>query len=133
MILRGVQLYTVYAKPGKDEPEFVKESFNFWAFFFLPFWAIYHRIAWLFVVTIAVQLVTAEFTGLWTSLMQAGWVIYGGFCAADWQGASLMRRGYKVAGVTTGHSLLEAQQRYFDRYGMAGDTSLPASTAEVGA
>jgi len=134
MILNQMQIYSVYEREDKDEPLFVKEGFHLWAFLFTPFWALYHRIWWLLVVTIVINLLLAEFSGLWPGFVQAGWVIFVGLCAADFKGNALRRGGYRLMGISTGHSLLEAQQRYFDSDGVArfaqdethhGDATVP--------
>lgn len=130
-----MKIYSVYQKEGCD-PVFLAERFSWMAFLFTPLWALYHRIWWLFGVTLAVEVVTrwalsgqmpagAPLAGepVLPALVQAGWAAYVALCAPDWRGATLERRGYRLLGVTTGRDGLEAQRRFLDTRG----TSLMAA------
>ena len=45
-----------------------------------------------------------------------GFHVIVGYLANDWLRRKLMRRGYILADITAGNSLLLAEQRYFERY-----------------
>ncbi len=126
MLFQQMKLYSVYAKP--DEPDgieqaiFVAEGFSLAAFILGPFWALYHRIWWLAIVSAAVK--TYYIMGLTQWFLQPalllpidlGWMLLLGFCAHDWQGGNLKRRGYELVDVVSGSHYVAAQQRFYDRY-----------------
>jgi hypothetical protein len=120
-----MKLYTVHVRPGAssayEKPVFVREGFNLYAFIFTLFWTLYHRL-WLpamgiFLLNAALM---AMAKGQWfgmegISIMQLGVNILIGFHANDWLRAKLAKRGYIMADITAGDSLLRAEQRYFER------------------
>ncbi len=120
-----MKLYTVHVRPGAasayERPIFVREGFNLYAFIFTMFWALYHR---LWMPALGIFLVNAALMamakGQWfgmegISIMQLGCNVLIGFHANDWLRVRLMKRGYIMADITAGDSLLRAEQRYFER------------------
>jgi hypothetical protein len=124
-LLRGMKLYTVHIPSGAPDAQeraiFLREGFNWSAFFFGAFWALYHRL-WLqacvillvnsFLMILARQQVVSFDT---VALMQLGFQILIGYHANDWRRAKLSLSGYILADVTAADSLLRAEQRYFER------------------
>jgi hypothetical protein len=124
-MFRHLHIYTVHTKPTqplKDMlPVFVREGFNWYAFLFTFFWALYNRL-WL------VSTLVLSFNILVGVLQEAGMLTEGsgvvvliasqvimGFEGNDWLRGKLARRGYITAGIISGDSLLRAQQRFFDQ------------------
>lgn len=119
--------YAVYEpeKPPVDLAEraerlaFVKEGFS-WPAFFVPFfWLIYHRMWIELVLLLAVLIALPLAFGLdQRSEALVGWVSFAisllfAFEANDLRTAALERRGYKLAGVTSGDSRDEAEIAFF--------------------
>jgi hypothetical protein len=120
------QVYTVHINPklpnAYENPVFVREGFNIYALIFSGFWTLYHRLWW---PTFAIVVVELFFLHLFDSgtvneigrsVMEMGFALFVGFEANDWQRAGLARRGYVIADIVTGDSLIRAEQRFFDRY-----------------
>jgi hypothetical protein len=119
----AVTTYSVYeaSNPPANLAEraerlaFVKEGFS-WPAFFVPFfWLIYHRM-WIELVLLTVLLVALQFAFGLDQRGEAlvGWVslavsILFAFEANDLRTAALERRGYKLAGVTSGDSRDDAE------------------------
>lgn len=124
-MFHGLKLYTVHAKPGSDhtlmKPIFLREGFNLLAFLFTFLWAFYHRL-WLygFIVLACNLLIGAmveyRYLGeIAAVIAQFGIQFVVGFTANDILRARLSKRGYIFEDITSGDSLLRAEQRYFDR------------------
>jgi hypothetical protein len=123
-MLRGMKIYTVHIRPiddGDEMPLFVREGFSFFAFLFHFFWAFYHRL-WKAGLMIAAAYIAVGMLGEFGILSQRGMIatqlgiqVIIGFHANDWLRAGLARRGYIMTDITTGDSLLRAEQRYFER------------------
>ena len=127
-MFQGLKLYTVHIKPGSDvtlaKPLFLREGFNWMGFLFTFLWAFSQRL-WLFglvVITASLLMMLAAHYGLLTefSLSVVLFALYAshdyvGFHGNDVLRKSLMRRGYIFQDITSGDSLLRAEQRYFDR------------------
>ncbi len=119
-------IYTVHINPSLPHPyeaaEFVQEGFNWKAFFFTALWALYHRLWWYALGILAfsaallyfVHVHMFSFTGYF--ILHFGLHLVVGFYGTDWLRAQLRHKGYLTADITTGDSLLRAEQRYFDRY-----------------
>lgn len=119
--------YSVYepAKPSADLYErgerlaFVKEGFS-WPAFLVPFlWLIYHRM-WIELVLLLAVLVALPLLFGIDQRAEAlvGWASFAvsllfAFEANDLRTAALERRGYKLAGVTTGDSRDDAELSFF--------------------
>lgn len=123
MFTRG-KIYTAYEKPEAAEPtarvELVREGFSFWAFLFTFFWLLAQR-QWIatagyFGAMVVLALVgetlgLSEFSrGLLQLLLQ----FLLGYHAYDLVRWNLTRKGYRFAGIVTGDSELQAQQRYYE-------------------
>jgi hypothetical protein len=115
---KGVTTYSVYepGKPPADLAEraerlaFVKEGFS-WPAFFVPFfWLIYHRMWLELVLLLAVLIAIPVVFGLdQRGEALIGWASFAisllfAFEANDLRTAALERRGYQLAGVTSGNS-----------------------------
>jgi hypothetical protein len=124
--LFGLKIYTVHVKPGEtlahEKPVFVREGFNILAFALTGFWALYQRL-WVHGLLIILfngilmllnQEQVLSQTGM--TIIQLGFNLLIGFHANDWRRVGLTRRGYIVADIVTGDSLLRAEQRYFERH-----------------
>lgn len=124
-MFHGMKLYTIHIKPGSDitldKPVFLREGFNWWAFLFTFLWALYKKL-WLFGIAIflanvAIMLVIetgiiGEYAG---AAMQFAVQIFVGFSANDALRKRMQKDGYIFQDITSGDSLLRAEQRYFDR------------------
>jgi hypothetical protein len=125
-----VTVYSVYEPPG-DEADlearaekvaFVKEGFN-WVAFFLPvIWLIFQRM-WIELVLFLVIIAAVpfffgsseagrEFAG-WTTLALT--VLFA-FEANDLRGWALQRRGFRFAAVASGSNRVEAERSFFSRW-----------------
>ncbi len=126
MSITGMKIYTVHVKPNVSladtKPVFVKEGFNFFAFFLTLFWSLYHRL-WLVTLFIIAYNLLIVLVMRWHLLgfngataLQLGFQFLLGAHANDWLRAALAKRGYIMADVTAADSRLRAEQRYFERY-----------------
>jgi len=124
-----MRIYTVHVKPDDKganfRPVFIKEGFNFAAFIFTVFWALYKRL-WLVAVLLMVAavllalLVNAHYLTRISGIgIHLGIHFIVGFHGNDWLRAKLRRKGYSLSDVTAGDSYLRAQQRYLERYVMS--------------
>lgn len=119
-------IYTVHVNPSLPHPyeaaEFVQEGFSWTAFFFPPFWTLYHRLWWPFMGIMALNaanlllLEEAVFAFPGYLILHLGIHLLVGFQGTDWKRERLKSKGYITADITTGDSMLRAEQRYFDRY-----------------
>jgi hypothetical protein len=125
MNLLGMKIYTVHVKPGTSvaerPPVFVKEGFNFFAFLFHFFWALYQRL-WLpalgiFFVNVLLVLLVREHivSANGMTALQLGFQFLVGAHGNDWVRARLSREDYVLADIAAGDSMLRAEQRYFER------------------
>lgn len=120
--MNRLRVYTVHIDPSLPHPyeeaEFVEEGFNWKAFIFGGFWALYHKM-WLpalgvFAVdALLLFLINGGVVGM---TMQLGWHLIVGYLANDWLRDYFKKHGFITADVVTGDSLLRAEQRFFDRY-----------------
>lgn len=101
--------------------ETVQDRFNWLAFLFPFFWALYHRIWWLAALSIGVivglELLVQQalLTETTVAIITLGLQLLVGFEAADIRTHQLNERGYHFAGIVTGHNEVEAQQRFLDQ------------------
>ncbi len=126
MSIFGAKIYTVHVDPDSahpyEKPVFIREGFNIFAFMFMALWMLYQRIwlaaAVLIVFEIAMMKLDEAgiFSPLSISIMHLAVQVLVGFHANDLQRARLRRKGYVVADIATGDSLLRAEQRFFERY-----------------
>lgn len=134
-----LKVYTVHDRPsgvgeGGDEV-FVPERFSLLAFILLPLWFFFHGL-WRegALVLGAVIAVPAVLAGLEQGqALAAGFnvllALTVGLFAQDWRRRALARRGYETAGVIAGHSLREAEYRYFAASAVAGSGANGTSDA----
>ena len=124
MIFSGTKIFSVFLRPEDglhNAPVFVKEGFNFYAFVFTVFWALYKRLWLPFIMILAFNVVLAFLVKshvllkLSSAVIQLGFNLIVGFTANDWVRARLLKRGYIVADVSAADNLLRAEQRYFER------------------
>ncbi len=126
MMLNRFKLYSVHLNPEAERPyetaEFVPEGFNIYGFLFGELWALYHR-QWilafvLFCINILITVLGENFgfNPVSTFVLQMGIRVMVGFQGNDAIRASLARRGYIVADLVAAHTLLHAEQRFYDRY-----------------
>lgn len=126
MIFNRFRLYSVHLNPAVPRPyetaEFVPEGFNVAAFAFGWVWALYQRLwipAGLLILLNIAVVESAERFGLSLSsiyVLQLGFQALVGFQANDVRRGVLARRGYIVADMVAAHTLLHAEQRFYDRY-----------------
>lgn len=118
-------IYTVHVPKGyaprQDEAEFIREGFNFWAFLFTLFWALYHRM-WviaIFLLSIMIFIGTLGNSGyinppsVW--LINLGIQLVVGFMGNDWLRAKYNERGYVFTDIVVGDTALKAKQRFYER------------------
>jgi hypothetical protein len=120
-----LKLYTVHVKAsGSDaleNPVFVREGFNLYAFFFTILWALYHRCyyfaALILAVNIAIVLAVEAhmISDTAATVTQVAVQFLVGAHANDMLRDKLRGKGYVVQDIAAAESLLRAQQRYFDR------------------
>lgn len=126
MILNRFRLYSVHINPSALRPyetaEFVPEGFNLMAFIFGGLWALYQRL-WvlsfiLFCLNIAIDGMAEHFGFSLLSMyvLQLGLQVMVGFQANDARRIALVRRGYIVVDMVAANTLLQAEQRFYDRY-----------------
>jgi hypothetical protein len=121
-----MRIYTVHINPRSkhpyENPIFIGESFNFFAFFFHWMWALYHRL-WLVAVLLLPVWMLIEWQGynhilhpLANVALVMGFQAFCGFQANDWRRTKLKKQGYIISDIVTGDNLVSAEQRYFERY-----------------
>ena len=121
-----LRVYTVHINPSLQHPyekaEFIKEGFNFSAFAFTALWGLYNRM-WLNSLAIllingfiAQALLKGEINHQQVIVIQFAFHLLIGFFANDWLRSKLRKKGFIIADIVTGDSLLKAEQRFFDRY-----------------
>lgn len=125
-MLNRFKLYSVHINPSAPRPyetaEFVPEGFSFWAFVFGVMWALYHRLWVLAFILLCLNIAlsgmaeTMGFSMLSISVLQLGLQLMVGFQANDARRIALTKRGYIVADMVAAHTLLHAEQRFYDRY-----------------
>lgn len=126
MMFNRFRLYSVHVDPSAPRPyetaEFVPEGFNFWAFAFGAMWALSQRLWVLAFILICLNATLAGmtqyfgFSPLSIYVLQMGLQLMVGFQANDTRRIALTKRGYIVADLVAAHTLLHAEQRFYDRY-----------------
>lgn len=127
MLFNRLRIYTVHLKPGEstasiEQLRFVSEGFNFYAFIFTIFWALYNRM-WrlaglllmlnlvVFLSTMQLELLDQQIT---SSILQFGLQLWTGFSANDFMRAHLKRQGFITYALVSGENEIRAEQRFFD-------------------
>ena len=121
-----MRIYTVHIHPKKKRPHenpiFIEEGFNWFAFLFHWMWALYQRV---WSVAIAVLLLNVLFAyanmSQWlhpisVTAMQLGLFFIMGTHGNDLRREALKKRGYITSDIVTSDNLVGAEQRYFERY-----------------
>lgn len=120
-------VYSVYEPPGSDADiearadriAFVKEGFNWPAFFVPLLWLIYQRMWLELIVFLAVIGALPLLLGPSDAGREmAGWISVGltllfAFEANDLRGWALQRRGYRLSGVVSGPDRIAAERSFF--------------------
>jgi hypothetical protein len=124
-MFRRAKLFTVHIHPDGAQPydstRFVPEGFSVLAFLFHGFWLWFHRawLAGLCVISVIVALHMAGESSM-LSLASVGLLqfltrIFIGLQAYDMQRSALKKRGFVLVDVVAAESLLDAQQKFFER------------------
>ena len=121
-----MRIYTVHINPRKkhpyENPVFIEESFNWYAFIFRGFWALYQKLWLLALVAFAFEGAVGYLNyyqllhPLALFALQIGFYAFLGFQANDIRRNKLKKQGYVVSDIVTGSDLVGAEQRYFERY-----------------
>jgi hypothetical protein len=137
-------VYSVFEPPARGSDSvayaerfaFVRDGFSWGAFIFGPFWMLYHRLVlvlvlWIVVVaaiTIAARLLAASpGSAQFVMLLLALLVGFEGVTMRRW---TMLRRGWRDAGIVVADDREAAERRFFDAWVMADVTSAaPAAPA----
>jgi hypothetical protein len=121
-----LHVYTAHINPARTQPyetvEFVEEGFNWTAFILTIVWALYHRLWLVSACLVALNVIALErmHNGMLShsgyGIISLGVHLIVGCYANDWRRAKLARKGFVIADIVTGDSLIRAEQRFFDRY-----------------
>ncbi len=125
MFFSSYKLYSVHMNPDHDDPYekavFVKEGFNILALIFSGLWLLYQRI-WIsgliIIILMGIIVSLEDFIGLSVvsiAVLRLGIQLMVGLQANDLLRSHLDKKGYIQTDMVAAGSLLEAQQRYFDR------------------
>jgi Protein of unknown function (DUF2628) len=115
------------ARRGPDRFAFVRDGFHFWAFLFAPLWMLWHRLWLVFVgfvvATLALQLgLHALGVGSGGRLLAyALLALLVGLEAGTLRRRTLVRRGWREAGIVSGDTPEAAERRFFDAWTGASD------------
>lgn len=135
-----MRVFTIHLRRTALSPDrdavLVKEGFCWPAFFFGPFWALWHRMWFLclgiFAVTVLMAVAEAV---LHVDPMTYGAISIGvaaliGFSANDWRRSALTARGWEMSGLSVANDADSALRRFLDLHPEALETR--ASAAESG-
>jgi hypothetical protein len=133
-----VTVYSVYEPPSQvtnvveraDKLAFVKEGFSWPALFVPLLWVLYQRM-WIEFVVLALVYVALQvaFGSEAQGQALAAWASFAvsvlfAFEANDLRAAALERKGYRLAGVTSGRDRTEAERSFFTAW-LPQQTSAP--------
>lgn len=120
------RVYTVHINTTLPKPYenalFVEEGFSLFAFLFTGLWALYHRLWWPFFGIIVINLIILQMaqngtiTELGHTILEIGLAVAVGYLANDWRRSKLAHKGFIMADIVTGDSLIRAEQRFYDQY-----------------
>jgi len=126
MFPNSTKIYNVYIKKSDINPvetaEFIEEGFSLYALIFGVFWGIVNRVPLFIFLAIIVQTITSllvynnQLDLISIYIIQITSNIILAFEANNLRCASLRRKKYVFCDIVVGRNLLEAQQRFFDRY-----------------
>lgn len=126
-----MQVFSIHLRPAALTPDrdaiLVKEGFCWPAFFFGPFWALWHRMWFAFIglLSVLIALGVAEAL-LRLDPMTYSAVMFGvatiiGFCGNDWRRNALTVRGWKMEGLSAAPDRDLALRRFIDLHPAAMD------------
>ncbi|CAN0543627.1 unnamed protein product, partial [Laminaria digitata] len=126
-----MQVFSIHLRPAALTPDrdavLVKEGFCWPAFFFGPFWALWHRMWFAFagLLSILIALGLAE-AALRLDPTTYSAVMFGvatiiGFCGNDWRRNALADRGWKMEGLSAAPDHDLALRRFIDLHPDAMD------------
>jgi hypothetical protein len=132
-----MRVYTVHIPPASQrqvDPALVKEGFAWPAFLFGPLWALVHRMWFVALALVALDLIAStgmDAAGLSPAIQAAislavAFLI--GAHANDWRRRSLERRGFRDAGVVAARNVDEALARYLDAHAARVASPRPRAT-----
>lgn len=137
-MLNTTKTYSVYLKKDATNPleeaVFVPEGFNLFAFIFGALWALFHRLWFVFVAILALEILVAK-SGMMAFSMQYALIlvkVWFGFEASNFRAASLERSGYILYDVSTGSNETDAQRRFFDKYTIYKNSYNPVKRGSFG-
>lgn len=119
-----------------DQLVFVKDGFNWWAFFIAPLWMLANRM-WL--VFIGYLVVSAAIGGLfaffqvdmtWAGLASLALNMIVAFEADSLQRWTLERKGWRMVGVVSGANMRECERRFFERWVESFDGQVEQGVAD---
>jgi Protein of unknown function (DUF2628) len=121
-----LKIYSVHLNPRDPNPYesavFIAEGFNFYAFIFTGFWALYHRL-WgmtaLFFILHFGSGIYGEVVGLSVTsigVLEFGFRLMIGMSANDVWRHQLDKKGWVMSDVMVAYSQLEATHRYYERH-----------------
>ncbi|NKB49279.1 MAG: DUF2628 domain-containing protein [Alphaproteobacteria bacterium] len=118
-----MKVYSVQTLPWSSasdgDPVIIAERFNWAAFLFGPFWALWHGMWRTAIVLLVIAVAVGGFgalAGVAADLVSAVQILIQiaiGLWANDLRRAALSRRGYVERAVVAGNSHEEAEHRYF--------------------
>lgn len=118
-------IYTVHWKADAKTPQqpliLVREGFNWHAFIFTHFWALYQglwrALGLILLINISVSLLVVELHLHPFSLfaMQLGMQVWFGYQANDFLRKKLDKKGYILSDIVSGENEMRAEQRFLDR------------------
>lgn len=121
-----LSLYSVHIRPSDigypDRIRFVHEGFNFSAFVFGAFWALYHGLWRWVAILLAINALfgwAAEHAVLDSfslAVLQLSVQLIFGYHANDLWRAHLDRKGFVMTALSSGESQMRAEQRFFDHH-----------------
>jgi len=121
-----MRIYTVHELSGAPLEDkgivLVREGFCWPAFAFNFLWLLWHRLWLVLLAYVALALVLSAAVE-WLNLAPAAAFVSSltlqlllGFEANDLRRWTLARRGYRTVGITAGHTLVEAEHKFFTRW-----------------
>lgn len=119
-----MRVFSIHLRPSALSPDrdaiLVKEGFSWPAFFFGPFWALWHRMwfACLGLFSVLIALAVAEailrLDPMTYSAVLVGFAAIIGFCGNDWLRNALSVRGWKMEGLSAAADRDGALRRFID-------------------
>ena len=141
-----MRVFTIHLRPSALSPDrdavLIKEGFCWPAFFFGPFWALWHRMwfaaAGLLSVLIALGIAESilRLDPMTYSVVMFGVSTIIGFCANDWRREALTARGWNMGGLSAAADRDLAFRRFVDLHPDAMDLRpmsdvVPAASANT--